>query len=222
MTKNLNLETSVLDEEIIIDKDESVKVLQTINDKELLQLIKKGQDFNLKNIFEIRETEIYVNNQQINTSIEHKIVERTQELINIFKNLGEDLHSNIITRSNHGNRELSLQSLNTASKEENSVVNIRELKENEIKFIQNEYRVIKETITTNVIRTSIIEGKIIENMPLEQVNPYIAKSLNKYKETSKMTKDIININGKEERLIPMIMKNNLQMTIKELRNIDSF
>lgn len=204
-------------------EDHSFKILESIGDKDLIELIKKGEDFNLKNIFEIKQSDIDI--EQSNKSIEYKTVEKTQTLINIFKSLGDNLNSDIISRSNSLSTEISLESLDIANKQENKLTNtknIEEINKEKTLFIQSEYIRIKNTLTTNVIKDSLLQGKVIEKMPLEQLNPYIQKSLNKYKETYEMTKDIKNINGKEEKLIPIIMKNNLEMTLKELKNLDSF
>lgn len=204
------------------EDNESIKALKSIEDKELLDLIKKGEDFNIKNILDIKKININTENEQIGNSIEYETVQKTDKIINIFTNLGDKLNPSIIARTSHEIREISLESLDIASRQENNIVDARILQREEIEFIQSEYTRIKSTLTTNVIKTSIIEGKLIEKVPLEQLNQYIRKSLNKYKEISKVTQDIININGKEERLIPMIMKNNLEMTLKELKSIDSF
>lgn len=204
----------------IEDLNHSLKTLESIEDKDLVKLIKNGGDFNLKNIFEIKNT---VSNNP-DQSIEYKTVENTQKLLNIFNNLGDSLSNRTIARANEINKHISLESLDLANKELESLT--RESREvvnrEKTLFIQGEYIRIRNSLTTNTIKTSIIEGKIIEKMPIAELSPYIEKSLNKYREIEKMARDIKDIQGKDERLIPLIMKNDLEMTIRELREINNF
>lgn len=221
--ENIEIEDNV---EILNDKpkkqDENLKVLQEIEDKELLKLIKSGEDFTLKNILKIKSTDLGV--RQVDNPIEYKTVESAQRLVDIFRNLGESLIPEVISKSSNINKEISLESLNIASKQEevSNSRNIEVLDKEKISFIQREYIRIKNSLTTNVVKWSIMQGKSIEKMPIVELSPYIEKSLEKYRETKKLNQDIKHIEGKQERLIPMIMKNNLDMTLKEIKNIDSF
>ena len=48
------------------------------------------------------------------------------------------------------------------------------------------------------------------------------KKVNRYREIDRMAKEIKDIKGYEERILPIIMKNGLPMTLKEINDINSF
>lgn len=208
------------EKEIEVNTDElkeQLKSLGDIKDKDLLNLIKKGEDFNLKSINNIIETDSLKG-----SNIEEKTLGKTIHISKIFNNLGEKLNSSSISLTLKNQETLSLENLY-----KNEVIadarrlNIEENKQ-EINFIQEEYFKLRNSLTTNMIKESIKEGKIIEQMPINELNKFIEKKINRYKEISQITNDIKSIKGNEEKVIPLIMKNNLDMTIKEIRDINNF
>lgn len=208
------------EKEIEVNTDElkeQLKSLGDIKDKDLLNLIKKGEDFNLKSINNIIETDSLKG-----SNIEEKTLGKTIHISKIFNNLGEKLNSSSISLTLKNRETLSLENLY-----KNEVIadarrlNIEENKQ-EINFIQEEYFKLRNSLTTNMIKESIKEGKIIEQMPINELNKFIEKKINRYKEISEITNDIKSIKGNEEKVIPLIMKNKLDMTIKEIRDINNF
>lgn len=208
------------EKEIEVNTDElkeQLKSLGDIKDKDLLNLIKKGEDFNLKSINNIIETDSLKG-----SNIEEKTLGKTIHISKIFNNLGEKLNSSSISLTLKNRETLSLENLY-----KNEVIadarrlNIEENKQ-EINFIQEEYFKLRNSLTTNMIKESIKEGKIIEQMPINELNKFIEKKINRYKEISEITNDIKSIKENEEKVIPLIMKNKLDMTIKEIRDINNF
>ena len=213
-----NIDSKIIDDEFSLDKKD-YKTLNSIEDKDLLALIKDGKDFNIKNILEIKETNL----EDLNHTLEYKTVETTKKLVDIFKSLGDNLSSKIISKANNIDKTISLESLYIANSENglSKDQNKRNINREKIEFIKGEYIKIKTLLTTNTIKSSIIEGKSVAKMPIAQLSPYIQKSLNRYREIEKSVRDIRNIKT-QDRLIPLIMKNDLDMTLKEFKDLDKF
>ena len=88
-------------------------------------------------------------------------------------------------------------------------------------FIREEYLNAKDNTTFNLIKISIKDGVELEHMAIDELNQYIDKKVNKYRETENLVKDIKYLKGKEEALIPIVMKNGLNMSLNQLNNINS-
>jgi hypothetical protein len=118
---------------------------------------------------------------------------------------------------------ISLNNLYDSHKTVNTVedVVIEPISKAEESLIRQEYLNAKNNTTLNLIRTSIKEGIELEHMAIEELNEYIDKKVNKNKETEKLIKEIKYLKGKEETLIPMVMKNGLNMSISQINNINS-
>lgn len=214
------IDTQSIEKEIEVNTDElkeQLKNLGDIKDKDLLNLIKKGEDFNLKSIKNIIETDSLKG-----SNIEEKTLGKTIHISKIFNSLGEKLNSSTISFTLRNQEITSLENLyKNEGIADARRLNIEENKQ-KINLIQEEYLKLRNSLTTNMVKESIKEGKIIERMPINELNKFIEKKINRYKEISEITKDIKSIKGNEEKVIPLIMKNNLEMTIKEIRNINSF
>lgn len=204
-------------EENMEEIKEQLQVLGSIKDKDLLKLMREGEDFSLRAIKEIIETE-----DLRHFTLEGKTVEKTIHISKIFTTLGEGLNQNIISFTMRNQETVSLENLyineNIASTNE---IN-NEVSKQELNFMQEEYLKLKNSLTTNIIKESIKSGKVIEQMPINELNKFIEKKINKYKLMDRITKDVINIKGNQEKIIPLIMKNNLEMTLKEIKDINSF
>lgn len=210
------LEESLTDERIKeISKD--LEALGNIKDRDLLQLIKKGEDFTLKSIKEIIDT-----NLKKSIALENKTLDRTIHIANILNTLGENLKSDTISFTVRKYQFPTLENLFISHGEVKEVQAIEPIDKLEETFIFEEYLRARNSLTTNIIKESIKEGKVLEAMPLNELNSFIEKKINRYKESHRLAKEIKGIKGNEERLLPLIMKNELQMTLKEIKDINSF
>lgn len=202
-------------------KEEILKDLETlgnIKDKDLLQLLKQGEDFNLKTIKEIINT-----NVEKELSIEYKTMEKSNHIGKILNTLGENLNPQVISLASKRNDFITLESLYTSHEELITVKEIITPVDNVSEtLIYEEYLRARNSLTTNMIKESIKDGTSIESMPLNELNLYIEKKINRYKESDRMTKEIKDIKGNYEKILPMIMKNEIPMTLKEIRDINLF
>lgn len=202
-------------------KEEILKDLETlgnIKDKDLLQLLKQGEDFNLKTIKEIINT-----NVEKELSIEYKTMEKSNHIGKILNTLGENLNPQLISLASKRNDFITLESLYTSHEElitvKETITPVDNVSET---LIYEEYLRARNSLTTNMIKESIKDGTAIESMPLNELNLYIEKKINRYKESDRMTKEIKDIKGNYEKILPMIMKNEIPMTLKEIRDINLF
>jgi hypothetical protein len=202
-------------------KEEILKDLETlgnIKDKDLLQLLKQGEDFNLKTIKEIINTNI-----EKELSIEYKTMEKSNHIGKIMNTLGENLNPQVISLASKRHEFITLENLSTSYEElkivKEIITPVDEIRET---LIFEEYLRTRNNLTTNMIKESIKDGRTIESMPLNELNLYIEKKINRYKESDRMTKEIKDIKGNYEKLLPMIMKNEIPMTLKEIRDINLF
>ena len=202
-----------------IDKiKEELEVLGKITDKNLLQLLKSGEDFNIKTIKEVIDT-----NMQKHLNIEERTVDKTIHISNIFNNLGEKLNPTTVSLTEKKFNAITLDNLYMVHKEINtSIETINPVDKISKGLIFEEYIRAKNSLTTNIIRESIKEGKSLEHMEINELNNYIEKKINRYKENHRMTKEIKDIKGNEERILPIIMKNQIPMTLKEIKDVNLF
>ena len=203
-----------------IKKD--LEILGRIKDKDLLQLIKNGEEFSLKTIKEIVDTNIP---KELN--IEHKTLDKTKEIVNIFNTLGEKINVGISRLVSRRFNLVTLENLYTSQVESDEFkandISVDKIQEGlvEENLMQIEYRKARNNLTTSIVREGIKEGKLLEQMPIKELNNYIENKTNKYKERETTRKEIIQIKGKEDKIIPIIMKNNLSMTLGEIKGINS-
>lgn len=190
--------------------------LKSITDKELLLLIKNGEDFKIDNLQSIVDTGI-----GLGESLDSKTAEKAITISNIFNTLG-NLDSDTIALASKRYSYLTLNNLyeahNILSNEGIKVSPISESQEN---LIRQEYLNIRNNTTINLIRESIKEQISIENMPLEELNEYIDNKTFRYRETNKFLNELGSIKGSEESIIPIVMKNNLNMSLGKINDINS-
>ncbi len=202
----------------IEDIKKDLEILGNIKDKDLLLLIKNGEDFTLKSIKEIIST-----NMQKELSIEQKTIDKTIQISQIFNTLGENLNVTTISLASKRYNDITLNNLYMAQEEittgGKAVPAVDRINEG---LIFEEYLRARNSLTTNIVRESIKESQALEHMPLNELNNYIEKKINRYKEIHKMTKEIRSIKGNEERILPIIMKNQIPMNLKEIRDMNSF
>src|SRR5690606_37591981 len=88
-------------------------------------------------------------------------------------------------------------------------------------IIRQEYLNIRNNTTLNLIKESIKDRVSIEHMPLDELNEYIDRKVLKYRETQRLLKEISFLKGKEDSIIPAVMKNGLNMSLKDLSYTNS-
>lgn len=201
-----------------IGKMENLEVLNTIEDRDLLRLIREGRDFNLKNIKEIKNSDI-----KNDLSLDFKVVDRSKQISHMFSIIGDRPDRKTMALASSRSEEISLNNLYDSQIELNNknikLDNISKEREN---IILNEYMRARNDISTNIIRESIIDGSEIELMPLTELNHYMDRKINRYREVSQLTSDLKTIKNKEDRILALIMKNDLDMTLKEIKDINSY
>jgi len=194
-----------------------LSILGKIRDQDLLTLIKNNEDFTIKSI-----KEIIITSMDRALSLEDKTLNKAIYISNIFNSLGEELNSKLVsfTLNKYGsptleNLYMSKQEINTSGE---TIVPVDTIDRGSI---FEEYIKARNSLTVNIIKESIKESKAIENMPLSQLNDYIQRKVNRYKESERLAEEIKDIRGNEERILPTILKNGLPMTIKEIKEIKS-
>ena len=95
------------------------------------------------------------------------------------------------------------------------------IQETQESLIRREYLNVKNNTTMNLLRKSINEGIAIENIPLGELNEYIDRKTLEYRKAQKFIKDLSLIKGKEESIIPVVMKNNLNMSLNTIDKVNS-
>ena len=194
----------------------NIEGLKAITDKDLLQLVKSGEDFKIENLKEIIDT-----NTQLNVGIDEKTVQKAMTISNIFNTLGE-LDSQTISFAVKRYNTITLNTLYDSYIEVNTVEEVVEpINKAEESFIKQEYLNARSNTTLNLVKTSVKEGIELEHMAIEELNEYIDKKVNKYREVQRLTNEMKHLQGKEDSLIPMVMKNGLDMSINQLNNINS-
>lgn len=192
-------------------------ILNEITDRDLLELIRRGEDFKLENLKRIVET-----GTESTNSFENQVVQKAITISNIFNTLG-NLSSEAISLAARKYQYISLNNLyschmDLSSGREVTVVPIDRAQES---IIRQEYLNIRNNTTLNLIKESIKDRVSIEHMPLDELNEYIDRKVLKYRETQRLLKEISFLKGKEDSIIPAVMKNRLNMSLKDLSYTNS-
>lgn len=191
---------------------ENIELIDSIGEEDLLKLIKQGKDFNLENIKEILDQDI-----REEATLEYKVLATSKTIKDLIGNIGKDLSSGLIARAKELG-DLSLVNLSNARAENIVDTVIRD----EDLFLQEEYSKFKNNITTNIIKESILEGKLIETMDLPKLNKYMDKKIDRYREVSRLSQDFKSISFNKDEILPLILRNDLELTMAEIANINSF
>lgn len=196
---------------------EKIDTLKEITDRELVYLIKRGEDFKLENLKRIIDTET-----PLPDGLTKNTLEKAATLSNIFNTLG-DLDLNTISLATKRYKYITLNNLYESSIElaENPAIEIKPVDEARESLIRQEYLNIRKNTTINLIKESIKEGVSIEDMPLEELHEYIYKNNNRHKEGESILRSIKTIEGKEEYSVLAVMKKNLNMTLKEISEVNT-
>ncbi|WP_313755802.1 DUF6240 domain-containing protein [Tissierella sp.] len=196
----------------------NLEILGKIKDKDLLMLIKNGEDFTLKSIKEIIDTNI-----DKELSIDYKTLDKTIHISNILNALGDKLNIDTLSFAFKKYEGITLNNLYMAQEEittgGKAVPTVDRINEG---LIFEEYLRARNNLTVNIVKESIKDSQTLEAMPLNELNSYIEKKINRYKESQRMTKEIKDIKGNHEKILPIIMRNQLPMTLKEIKDINSF
>lgn len=216
---------NIISDNIPMDSNKREEVLKNlmevgrIEDRDLLKLIREGLDLNLDSIKEI------VDNKLDKTlDIQYKTLDKTMELDRMFTSIGEDFNRQLIPMTIEKHGEFNLRNLYEVSEELNKIdLSESTVMENkEIDFLYDEYLKAKNSLSTNIIRESIKDARPIERMPIPDLNKYIEKKINRYREIDQMTREIKEIGENGHRILPIIMKNDIAMTISEIKNMNEF
>ncbi|MFA5577020.1 MAG: DUF6240 domain-containing protein [Tissierellaceae bacterium] len=190
--------------------------LGRIKDRDLLLLIKNQEDFNLKNLREIIDT-----NMKGSLNQDHKTLDKVIHISNIFNSLGENLNPSLVHFTMERYNSISLENLHISSQELRTMENpIKAVEATEEGTIFEEYHRVRNDLTIMMVKESIKENKEIESLALDELNKYIEKKLNKYSQSQRLVDEIRSLSGSEERILPAILKNQLPMTMKEIREIN--
>lgn len=207
-----------IDEEKLEDLKEELETLGNIKDKDLLLLVKSGQDFTIKSIKNIIDTNI-----ERELGFDHKVLDQTIDISKILNSLGESLRTDTISLAVKRYDTITLERLFMAQEEINTsqetVVPVDKIHEG---LIFEEYLRARNNLTINTIRESIKDGQTLDHMPLNELNNYIDKKINKYRDGQRLAKEIKDVKGNEERIFPIIMRNQMPMTLREIKDINSF
>lgn len=217
------LKEDSLTEDVETVEEKANKVLDGINsigkvkDEDLILLIKSGKDFKIENLKDVSLSTIN-NGEQISS----KTVDKVMRLSNVIHTLGE-LNQNTISLASKRFNYITLNNLyeSEMTLRENpvSVEPVELAVEN---LIRQEYMKAKENLSLNMVKESIIEGVEIENMPLGELNEYMEKKVNRYKDVEDTIKGIKALQGKENQIIPIAMKNGMDISMKQLTRINYF
>ena len=155
---------------------------------------------------------------------------RDEDLIYLLKK-GEDFRIEKL-------KDISTETINKNSGNPNKIVDkvirisnvinsLGELNQNIIALASKKYSSIslnslyesKIQLDKNYIPVEPVE---VEYMPLTELNEYIDKKLNKHGEIEKTLKEIKALRGKEYDLIPVAMKNGMDMSLRQLTELNYF
>lgn len=194
-----------------------IEELKTITYRDLINLIKSGEDFKLENLKEIKFMDI-----DLNKGLNGKVAEKAIAITNIFNALGE-LNSDTIALATKKYSIISLNNLYESQLELNHVEDIalEPISQVEENFIRQEYLNAKNNTTLNLIKMSIRDGLDIEYMDIGELNEYIDKNMKKTNNLKRLSQDIIHMKGKEGILVSMAMKNHLNMSINQLSALNN-
>jgi len=194
---------------------EEINRLRSITDRELLSLIESGKDFRIADLKEIVNTNI-----SLVGPVNQKIIEKTISISNIFNTLG-NLDSSTIAFATRKYSTLTLRNLYDTkvqlTVDENNMVQL--IDERKQDLIRQEYLNAKANIRLSWIRESVEEGIELEELPLKELNRYMDRR-DRYREVQDLVKGIKGLNGKEDFLIPRVIKSGVHMSIGRLINMN--
>lgn len=194
-----------------------IERLKSITHRDLINLIKSGEDFKIGNLKEIKSMDI-----NLNKGLNGKAAEKAITIANIFNTLGE-LDSDTIAFAVKRHGIISLNNLYESQLELNHAeeIALESISLVEENFIRQEYLNAKNNITLNLIKMSIKDGLDIEHMAIGELNEYIDKNMKEANNLKKLSQNIAHMKGREGVLVSMAMKNHLNMSINQLNYLNN-
>lgn len=194
-----------------------IEKLKSITHRDLINLIKSGEDFKIGNLKEIKSMDI-----NLNKGLNGKAAEKAITIANIFNTLGE-LDSDTIAFAVKRHGIISLNNLYESQLELNHAeeIALESISLVEENFIRQEYLNAKNNITLNLIKMSIKDGLDIEHMAIGELNEYIDKNMKEANNLKKLSQNIAHMKGREGVLVSMAMKNHLNMSINQLNYLNN-
>ncbi|NLY67199.1 MAG: hypothetical protein GX069_06530 [Tissierellia bacterium] len=195
---------------------EKLNTIKEITDKELVYLIRTGQDFSLENLKNIIDTKI-----NLPAGLTKYTLQKTISLLNIFNTLGE-LDSNTIYLAANRYKYITLNNLYESSLElaAKGTIEVKPVDEAREGLIRQEYLNIRKNTSLNLIKESIKDGLSIEDMPLDKLHSYVNMKKSSHEEIEDILKNIRAIKGREELSVLTVLKKDLNMSLREISSIN--
>lgn len=185
--------------------------------RELVSLIRSDSDMTLKELQKkLDETDI--------AGVKEPVAVRTFSVIRSLNAIGEHLTREVISQAQMKNETLSLHALQEAAIEQSqsSEILIRPVSESASVSIQEEYMRIRSELTISMISRSVRENFDVEHAALSQVSAFIKQGQQAYDQAKEFHRQLKDTVGQSKVLIPSIMKNSLDMNLREIMEISQF
>ncbi|MEJ8552685.1 DUF6240 domain-containing protein [Tepidibacter sp. Z1-5] len=199
------------------------KITQVFNDVKNLDF--NIISFNLKNNVAMTLNNINVSDKVINQQViklqlnsENIVKKHVKENINLFKTQDND------TKTMDLNKAFEVAKSLVQNKLSLSKTNIQK-----VYSAYNQYEYIKDNLTSNMVKESVKQNKPIDHMNLKEASSYIREfndtdrvnmKIDKY--IKKLTDNIKNINREKNNCIAFNIKNNKDMTLKQVQSTSDF
>lgn len=185
--------------------------------RELISLIRSDSDMTLdelKDHLESLET----------PRIKDPIALRTISVTRSLQLIGEHLSTEVISRAHQKEEIISLKSLEEATIEQskNSEVLVRPIPDSAQLLIREEYMRIRSSLTISMISRSIRENFDLEHRSLSEVDSFVAEGRKVYEEATEIRNRLDMSIGHSKFLIPTVLKNSLDMNLREMMDLTRF
>lgn len=187
--------------------EDFLKDLVSISEKDLIGLIREGKDLTLENIKAIRSSGL-VKSQ----TIEYRTLDMVKEIEESFRLIG-DRYPAIIDSLDREGKNISLKTM-----KESFGLNQEGFRQ-ENNPIYQEYLNLRSNLTVSMVKDSILLGHDLATMEISQVNKYVNSKITKYR---KIQEDFTRSRENQDKIIPLIMKNDIDLNLGEINQIDSF
>mgnify|MGYP002408900133 FL=1 len=197
---------------------QKIKTIGEVEDGELVLLLKSGEDFSIGNLKKISSSSVSFSGED-----SRKVVDKVMNISNMFNTLNE-LDSQTIAYAGKRASAISLGTLyeSKVNHEETTQYDVQPIEKEYEDFIRREYLKVKESLSLRIVKESVGEGLDVEWMPLGELNDYIDKKINRSREVEKALKDIRCLEGKSYDILPLAMRNGLDISLSELQKLNRF
>lgn len=194
---------------------QKIDAIGEVEDRELVLLLKSGEDFSIGNLKKISSSSMSFSSEE-----SRKVVDKVMNISNMFNTLKE-LDSQTIAYAGKRAFAISLEALyeSKVNPEENTQY-IQPVEKEYEDFIRREYLKVKESLSLRIVKESVGEGLDVEWMPLGELNDYIDKKTNRSREVEKALREIRYLEGKAYDILPLALKNGLDMSLSELQKLN--